>query len=98
MNYFRAHKQLPTGFFCPLGGIADYLPYCAEKLKLKIPDDFSLIGYNRPEERNYVQPLQPFDSIGVRRRTVDGVGRILHPQPADGHQSGLYPHLVAAQS
>ena len=22
-----------------------------------------LIGYNRPEERNYVQPLQPFDSI-----------------------------------
>ena len=63
MNYFRAHKQLPTGFFCPLGGIADYLPYCAEKLKLKIPDDFSLIGYNRPEERTYVQPLQPFDSI-----------------------------------
>ena len=63
MNYFRANKQLPSGFFCPRGGLADFLPYCLEKLKLKIPEDISLIGYNRPEERNYIRPLQPFDSV-----------------------------------
>jgi len=63
-DYFRKNKDsLPTGFFCPLGGNADYLPEYAAKYGLKIPEHFSLIGYNRPEERNFHRPLHSYDTV-----------------------------------
>ncbi len=62
-HYFQKNATLPTGFFCPLGGNADYLPHCAAKFGLRIPEHFSLVGYNRPEERNFHRPLHSYDTV-----------------------------------
>jgi|GEM_PF-1886651 len=62
-RYFKQTKDLPTGIFCPLGGLCDNLPYFAEKFAgFSVPEDISIIGYNRPEERG-IQALFKLDSI-----------------------------------
>lgn len=62
-TYFSSVKKLPTAVFCPLGGLGDHFPYYAEKFaSLSVPDDISIVSYNRPEERG-TQPLFQLDSI-----------------------------------
>ncbi len=58
-RYFRQIHELPDAIFCPLGGLADHLPYYAEKFAgLSIPGDLGIVGYNRPEERGSQQLFQ----------------------------------------
>ncbi|MBN2641123.1 MAG: LacI family DNA-binding transcriptional regulator [Victivallales bacterium] len=62
-HYFANSQEYPTAVFCPLGGLADHFPYFAEKFaSLSVPDDISIIGYNRAEERGE-QTLFKLDAV-----------------------------------
>lgn len=62
-RYFRRTRELPTAIFCPLGGLCDHFPYFAEKIaSLSVPEDISIVGYNRPEERG-IHTLFQLDSV-----------------------------------
>lgn len=66
-RYFSVEKNLPTAIFCTMGGIAYYLPYYAAKCGIRIPEDISLVCYNRPRDSNShsasAEELFPLDSI-----------------------------------
>ena len=66
-RYFSVEKNLPTAIFCTMGGIAYYLPYYAAKCGIRIPEDISLVCYNRPRDSNShsasAGELFPLDSI-----------------------------------
>lgn len=66
-RYFSAERNLPTAIFCTMGGIAYHLPYYAAKYGIRIPEDISLVCYNRPRDSNFhstsTWELFPLDSI-----------------------------------
>ena len=71
-----------------MGGIAYYLPYYAAKCGIRIPEDISLVSYNRPRDSHISSAspgeLFPLDSIVFEPEQIVAWGNyfILH-RPLD---------------
>lgn len=87
-RYFSSVKKLPTAIFCTMGGIAYYLPYYASGCGIRIPEDVSLICYNRLKDSHIQSALPgelfPLDSIVFEPEQLVAWGKyyILH-RPLD---------------
>ncbi len=67
---FQAMKDPPTAIFAVNDTVALYLEQSAKTLGLRIPEDFSLVGFdwlmrNVPSGGNLTTIAQPFEDIGA---------------------------------